>query len=174
MALTLEEKQQIVAGLIDKLSRIKSAVFAIYSGLTVKDMNELRAKLEEAGLEAMVAKLSLLARAAREVGIPLDESIFTGPTVVVFNYEDELLAAKILKNFSKEHEALQIEGGIYEGAIIDAEKVKILAAIPSRDELYAKLVGILKGPSYGLVNVLKGNLSKLVYILNSYYRSKQQ
>jgi large subunit ribosomal protein L10 len=173
MPLTLAEKKQITAKLIDKLSRIKSAVFAIYSGLTVKDMNELRTKLEEAGLEVMVAKLTLLARAAKEVGISLDESIFAGPTVIVFNYDDEIKAAKIIKDFAKTHEALQIEGGIFEGKTIDAEKVKALGSIPGREELYAKLIGLIQAPSYGLVGVLRANLEKLVYVLNSYYQSKK-
>jgi len=173
MALTLVEKQSITTELVEKLSRIKSAVFAIYSGLSTKEMNELRAKLEEAGLEALVAKLTLFARAAKEVGINLDESIFTGPTLIVFNYEDELRAAKIIKDFAKTHEALQIEGGIFEGSTIGAEKVKALAAIPSREELYAKLVTLIQSPASGLVNVLKANLSKLVYVLNSYYLSKK-
>jgi large subunit ribosomal protein L10 len=168
-----EQKQAVLEELQDKFGRAVTAVFIIYAGLSVKEMTELRRKLEEAGIDFGVYKLTLVQKAAKEKGIEIDPSIFTGPTAIAFDYADEIKAAKIIRSFGKEHEAVQIEGGIFQNQIIDAAKVKVLAAIPSKEELYAKLVWAAKYPAFGLVSALKHNLNKLVFVLNNYYQGKK-
>jgi len=173
MAKTKEQKQAVLEELRDKLSRAKTVVFLIYAGLSVKEMTDLRRKLEAEGIDFGVYKLTLLSKAAKENGLEIDPAIFSGPTAVAFNYQDEITAAKIIRQFGREHEALQLEGGIFENKVIGIDQVKSLAAIPSKEELLTKLVGAIQAPAYGLVSALKGNLNKLAFILNSYYQGKK-
>jgi len=174
MAKSKEQKQAVLEDLRDKFERAKTVVFVIYAGLSVKEMTELRRKLEEAGIDFGVYKLTLVEKAAKEQNIEIDPAIFTGPTAIAFNYQDEITAAKIIRQFSKEHEAMQIEGGLFENRVISIDEVKALAAIPGKEELYAKLVWAIQGPAYNLVSALKGNLNKLVFVLNSFYQSKSE
>ena len=90
----------------------------------------------------------------------------------VFSYNDEVASAKTIGEFAKTHEALKPVGGILEKKFIDAAKVITLSKLPSRNELLAKLLGSIKSPVSGLVNVLSGNLRNLVYVLNAIKNSK--
>jgi len=90
-----------------------------------------------------------------------------GEIATVFGYEDEVAPAKILDEFKKSHESVELMGGVLEDRFIDAEKVKALAKLPSKPELYAKIVGSLNAPISGFVNVLAGNLRGLVTVLKA-------
>lgn len=172
MVKSREQKRAVLEELKDKISRAKTVVFLIYAGLSVKEMTELRRKLEEADIDFGVYKLTLLEKAAEEKGLKIDPTIFKGPTAIAFSYKDEVAAAKIIHEFGKKYETVEIEGGIFENEVVDAAKIKTLAAIPSKEELLVKLVRATGYPMAGLISVLKGNLSKLVFVLNSCYQSK--
>jgi len=174
MAKSKEQKQEILKTLEEKISRSKSIVFASFNALGVQDNQELRAKLREEGGEYYVAKKTLIDLALKDQKIKdLDIKTFEGKLATIFSYDDEVGAVKALDTFRKDNdEKLNFMGGILENKFLSAEEVSNLAKIPSREELYAKMVGSLNAPVSGFANVLAGNLRKLVYALNAVKEAK--
>ena len=172
MPKTREQKEEMVAQLADKLSRIKSVVFTSVSGYTMEDANALREKGQAQGLEVAIAKKTLLVRALEKNGFSLEKKNLSGSVLTTFGYQDDVSAAKLMATFAKDRDGIQLIGGILEGSIVDAAAVQQLASLPSREELLAKVVGSINAPVSGFVNALAGNLRNLVYVLNSIKESK--
>lgn len=174
MPKTKNEKKEILKNLEDKISQAKSVVFAGFDGLGVKDNEDLRQKLKEENNEYLVAKKTLIKLAFEKQGQKdLDIDSLTGKVAAIFAYDDEISGAKIVDNFRKDKEdKLYFLGGILEGKMIDQEKVNALAKLPSREELYAKIVGSINAPVSGLVNVLAANLRNFVYVLKAIEEKK--
>lgn len=164
-----EQKRDVLAGLADKIKRSKSIVFAQFKGLSVKDNEELRQKLREENSEYYVAKKTLLDLAFKNNPIEgLKAREFEGQVAAVFSYGDEVAPAKVIHGFRKDKEdKLGFVGGILEGRYISRDQVENLAKLPSRLELYVKMVGSMNAPVSGLVNVLAGNLRGLVTALKA-------
>lgn len=168
MAKTKQQKKQTVTDLTDKLDRIKSVIFADFTGLKVNEAQELRDKCKEQGIDVLVTKKTLLKKGLEKVGIKdIDPKQFEGQVAVFFGYEDEVAPAKSVFDFSKKHEALKITGGIMENKFIDLSMVQNLAKLPSKQELLAKAVRSISAPISGFVNVLAGNLRGLVNVINA-------
>lgn len=166
---------QAVEELKAKLENAKAIFFADYQGLTVSQIGDLRDKIRATNGEFSVAKNTLLKIALKENGLPRNlEEVLRGPTAVLIATEDEISPLKALVDFAKDAELPKLKAGIYEDRILSAEELQELAKLPSKPELHAKLVGILQGPMYGLVNVLSGNTRKLVYVLNAIKESKSK
>src|SRR6056297_134058 len=167
MAKSKEQKQEILKTLEDKISRSKSMVFASFNALGVHDSQALRAKLREEGGEYFVAKKTLLDLAFKNKKIEnLNVKDFEGKLATIFSYDDEVAPLKALDSFCKDNEGKFIfRGGVLEDKFLNADEVSNLAKISSREELYAKMVGSMNAPVSGFVNVLAGNLRKLVYAL---------
>lgn len=157
-----------------KFDRAKSVVFARFNAVKVVDNEELRNQLRNEASEYYVAKKTLLNLALKDKNFSgFDSRANDGQMAVVFGYEDEVAPAKILNNFIKDHkEQVSFLGGILEGRLIEADQVKALASLPSREELYAKLVGSINAPVSGFVNALAGNLRNLVGVLNAIQEKK--
>lgn len=172
MPKTKQQKEQMVQELADKLGRIKSAVFTQVSGYTMDDANELRAKGREQGIELSITKKTLLVRALEKAGVKLDKSQLEGSILTSFGYEDEVGPAKIMAEYAKDREGVELIGGVLEGNFVEADSVKALSKLPSKQELLAKVVGSLNAPVSGFVNVLSGNLRGLVNVLNAVKDSK--
>ena len=146
MSKALEKKKQVVAEIVEKLRNSKSTVVTDYRGLTVAEMNELRKQLREAGVEYKVLKNTLTRRATAETGLTELDQYLTGPTAIAFSTEDVVAPAKILYQFAKDHEALEIKGGIVEGKIVGLDAIKELADLPSREGLLSMLLSVLQAP----------------------------
>ncbi len=176
MAKTKIQKQTIVRDLQEKLKRAKSVVFARFNALGVADNEALRRDLKQEASEYYVAKKTLLAKTFADQKLDgFDPKSEAGQLAVVFGYEDEVAPAKILNKFIKGNgnaERLSFLGGVLEGKFIDAAQVKFLADLPSREELYAKVVGSINAPVSGFVNVLAGNLRGLVNVLHAIQEKK--
>ncbi|HBR80266.1 MAG: 50S ribosomal protein L10 [Candidatus Uhrbacteria bacterium GW2011_GWE2_45_35] len=173
MAKTRVQKQEAVAELADKIRRMKAAAFASISGFTMKDADNLRIKGREAGVDILVTKKTLLKLAAKEAGLEaIDPSTFEGSLLSAFAYNDEVSAAKLLSGLAKEREFVKILGGVLEGNMVAADEVAKLAALPSKTQLLAQLVGSLNAPVSGFVNVLSGNLRGLVTVLKAVQEKK--
>lgn len=172
MPKTKQQKEQMVKELADKLGRIKSAVFTQVTGYTMDDADALRAKGREQGVELSITKKTLLVRALEKAGIQLEKSQLEGSVLTSFGYDDEVSPAKIMAEYAKNHEGVELIGGILEGNYVAADSVDALSKLPSKQELLAKLVGSLNAPASGFVNVLSGNLRKLVYALNAIKEQK--
>jgi len=172
MPKTRSEKEQIISELSDKIKRTKSAVFTQVSGYTMDDANNLRTKGVSQGVELFVAKKTLLLRALEANGFHVSKDDLDGSILTSLGFEDEVSAAKLMAEFAKGREGIDIVGGILEGKIVDGQAVKQLATLPSRDELLAKLVGSINAPVSGFVNALAGNLRNIVYVLNAVKEKK--
>ncbi|OGZ35995.1 MAG: 50S ribosomal protein L10 [Candidatus Portnoybacteria bacterium RIFCSPLOWO2_12_FULL_39_9] len=165
--LTKQRKQEIIKNLIDKLTRQKAVVFADYTGLKVKQIQDLRNRLKKEGIEFQVAKKTLIDLALEKAGLKnIKTKDIQGQIAVAFGYQDEVSPAKIIYNFSKENDALKVLAGVIQGEFFETDKIKELAKLPSRQELLAKLVGNIAAPMSGLVNALESNLRNFVYLLS--------
>ncbi|MDD4900770.1 MAG: 50S ribosomal protein L10 [Patescibacteria group bacterium] len=175
MPKTKEQKRTILKELSEKISKAKSVVFAKFTGLGVKDNENLRAKLLKEHNEYYVAKKTLFDLSFKDKGIVgLDIKKFDGQIAAIFGYDDEVSPAKIAGQFKKEKEGkLEFIGGILENKFINAAEVANLSELPSKKELYAKIIGSINAPVFGFVNALAGNLKNLVYALNAIKDKKQ-
>jgi len=167
MVLTKEKKQQVLGELTDLLKGSGASVVANYSGLTAEELTQLRKKLKENGIKLKVTKNTLVKRALASANLTLDEAILDQPVFFVFG-EDEVEVCKAVYEFAKEHENLEILGGLIRSETVDIGQIKVLALLPSREELEAKLVRTLNAPIAGLANVLFGNIRGLVNVLGKY------
>lgn len=168
MPKTKTQKQEILKDLKDKLAKMKTVVFVNFSGIPVKELNELRNKAKEQNIDYAVAKKTLLKKALKESGYEkVNADNFSGEVATVFGFEDEVAPAKLVKDFMKAQEKMKIIGAILEGDFVDEKKALALAALPSRPELLAKMVGSIAAPLSGLVNVLAGNIRSLVYVMRA-------
>jgi large subunit ribosomal protein L10 len=155
MSSAIEQKKQIVNDIAEKFKASASMVVVDYRGLTVAEVTELRKQLREAGVEFKVYKNSMVRRAADAVELSgLNESL-TGPNAIAFSPEDVVAPAKILNDFAKKHEALEIKAGVIEGTLASAEEVKALAELPSREGLLSMLLSVLQAPIRNLALAAK-------------------
>ena len=139
----IEQKAGVVAEIKEKFENAKSVVMFDYRGLSVAEVTELRRKLREAGADYKVYKNTLTKRALDELNINMDEFL-AGPSAISFG-TDELSIVKIINDFAKEHQALELKAGIVEGKVAGLEDLKRYAAIPSRDMLLTMLAAGLMG-----------------------------
>ena len=174
MAKSKKEKQDIVKNLKDKAEKAKSIVFARFEGLGVKDNEELRNELKSENSEYYVAKKSLIDLSLKDFEFSgLNAKELEGQIAVVFGYEDEVAPAKIIDKYKKDTDGkVDYAGGVLEGVFIGIEEVSALAKLPSKQELYAKLVGSINAPVSGFVNVLAGNIRGLVNVLKAIEEKK--
>ncbi len=163
--ITKQQKKDTIEELKDKFVRQKAVVFSDYTGLTVNEVQELREKLREEGIDYKVAKKTLIELALKEAGLDMNIKDLTGQVSVALGYDDEIMPAKVLYDFSKSNENLKILAGLISGEQMDGESIIKLAKLPSKLELLGKVVGSISSPMSGLLNALHGNMRKLVYIL---------
>jgi large subunit ribosomal protein L10 len=174
MAKTRQNKENVVKRVAEGIKDSKSVIFANFQGLTVHQMEDLRNQCREQGVECLVTKKTLLKKAAKEAGLDIDTKPFEGGVAVFFGAEDEVTSAQIVSKFAKGAEVVKIFGGILEGKNIEAVQIKALAELPSKQELYAKLVGTINAPVSGFVNVLAGNVRSILNVLNAIKESKNE
>ncbi len=170
MAISREDKEKQVADLADKLGRSKLTVLADYKGLSVAEMEAMRADLRAQDSRFQIAKNSLIKIAAEQAGIlkQVDASVFDGPSGLAFGFNDEISIAQALDKFALAHPALEIRGAINaDGVWLTAEEVKVFANLPSKEQLLAQLVGTLAAPVTGFARVLAGNITGLINVLNA-------
>ena len=154
-AKVLNEKKQAVAQMVEKLQKAQSGVFVDYRGLTVSEDTDLRNKLRAAGVEYKVIKNTLTRFAAKEVGYDELDPILNGPTSLAVSYDDPIAPAKVIAEFAKGNEKLEIKSGFLDGKVISLDEIKTLANTPSKDVLIAKLMGSLNSPVSSLARVLQ-------------------
>ena len=151
----VELKAPIVDEIKGYVSDAKSAVLVDYRGLTVEQDTKLRKQLREAGVVYKVYKNTMLHLAFDGTDFAQLDNDLEGPTAIAFGIEDETAPARIINNLAKEAEALEIKSGVVDGEYYDAAGVKVLATIPSKDELISKLLGSLQSPITNFARVVK-------------------
>ncbi|WP_020062283.1 50S ribosomal protein L10 [Bacillus sp. 123MFChir2] len=155
MTKAIEAKQHVVTEIAGKLSESKSTIVVDYRGLTVSEVTELRKALREAGVEFKVYKNSLTRRAAETAELTELNEYLTGPNAIAFSNEDVVAPAKVLNDFAKKHEALEIKAGVIEGKLVTVDEVKAIATLPSREGLLSMLLSVLQAPIRNLALATK-------------------
>jgi large subunit ribosomal protein L10 len=174
MPISRSEKEALVDSLAEIFGDLEAAVMTDYRGLTVRQISDLRAKLREAGVEYKVIKYTLLNRAFTKAGFEIDLEQYEGPLAIATSTEDAVAPAKILNSFAKENENLKILGGILEGEQVDRAQVIRLASLPSREELYAKMLGSINAPVSNFVGVLGNTVRSVVQVLHQIELQKSE
>jgi large subunit ribosomal protein L10 len=165
------EKQGLVDELTSKIKGAKVLYYTDFTGLNVKGMTELRRRLRKAGVEYVVIKNTLAARAVNESG--LVGTRLRGPTGMVIA-KDPVAAAKVLADFAKEFEQKpEVKGGLLDGKAIDTAQVKRLASMPSREQMLSQLAGGLQSPLAAFVGALSGLLSTFAGALSALHAQRE-
>ncbi|MFT8363541.1 MAG: 50S ribosomal protein L10 [Sporolactobacillus sp.] len=159
-AVILEGKQQTVNEIAGKLKESVAVIAVNYRGLSVSEVTELRKQLREAGVDYKVYKNTYVRRATEMAGLTDFDDALTGPTAISFSKDDVIAPAKILFNFAKEHEALEIKSGIIEGKVAPVEQIKALSELPSREGLLSMLANVLQAPIAGFARSVKAVAEK--------------
>ena len=153
MALNREAKASMIADVSAQLAKAQAVIVAEYRGLDVSSMTELRRKARQSGVYLRVLKNTLVRRAI--AGTPFEKlsDQMVGPLIYGVS-QDPVAVAKVLQDFAKANERLVIRAGALPNSIIDANAIKALAALPSREELLAKLLGTMQAPTVKFVQTL--------------------
>lgn len=170
MAKSKQAKETALAELTDLLQSSKLTVVAQYTGTSVKALQDLRRAAAENETTVKVAKNRIVRIAVSKVDAikDVDTSALTGQLLYAFNADDEVAPAQILNEFAKSNPTIEFVGAVSEtGEFFDAEQVKQLANLPSKDQLRGQLVGTIAAPLSGFANVLAGNIRGLVTVLGA-------
>jgi large subunit ribosomal protein L10 len=152
--LNRQEKEAVVVELRDKLERSKAAILTDYRGLKVMEITELRHKLREEGVEYRVVKNSLIRLAVKDTEASSLKDYLTGPNAVAFSYNDEITSAKLLLEYAKENQKLEVKAGVVAGRLMLQQEMKELVQLPSKEELQAQLLGIMSTLPSKLLGVM--------------------
>ncbi|MBW4062091.1 50S ribosomal protein L10 [Candidatus Saccharibacteria bacterium] len=177
MAITRDAKEKVVAKLSTDLGRIKLAVMTDYRGLTVSEVEELRSNLRAEDISYRVTKNTLLRLAVSENEVlkGVDVTAFNGPMALAMGFDDEVAPARVIFQYAKTHNALEIVGAITgEGQLLSAADVKALATLPTREQLLGQVVGTIAAPLTGFVGVLSANVRSIINVLNALSEAKAE
>ena len=159
-AKVLEQKQQLVAELSEKIAASVAGVVVDYKGTTVADDTALRKELREAGIEYFVVKNTLLARAIEGTDLADMKSVLEGTTAIALSKEDHTAAARILNKFAEAHENFSIKSGFLDGKLIDNDTITALAKLPTRDVLLATVLGAFQAPIAAFARAVQAIVDK--------------
>lgn len=168
------EKAKKVATVQEKLKAAKMAIVTEYRGLSVAQMTRLRQEIRRASGEYQVIKNTLVRRALKETQYGSLERFLEGPTGWVFGYEDPVVLSKALIKFIEENQKLTIKGGLFEGEFVDQAKVKVLARLPSRRELQAKLLALMRAPAVQILRTVQEPGARVVRLLDALRKGKSE
>jgi len=168
----LDQKKQIVKDLNEKFSRSKIVILTDYKGLDVTEMNDLRRKLREAEIEYKVVKNTLLIRASAETDVALIKDAFTGPSAVALSYNDPIAPAKVLTDFTKNYQKLEIKVGVMNGRVLDLSTITALANLPPREVVLSQLLSTLNGVPTSLLRTINGIPQSLLNVLQAIKEQK--
>ena len=169
----LEEKQKITEDLHERFSKSAIVVVTDYKGLDVSSMNDLRRKLREEDIEFQVVKNTLLMRAAKDTEVALIQDYFKGPSAVALSYKDPVAPAKILTQFAKDNQKLEIKGGVLKDKVLDADAIKALAKLPSREVLLGQLLSVLNEVPTSFVRAIAEIPRSLLNVLTAIRDQKE-
>ena len=165
------EKEQIVSDLKDKITGAQALYFTDFTGMSVKRMTDLRRRLRKAGVEYVVIKNTLALRAVNESGLTGER--LKGPTGIIVAH-DALAGAKAITDFARENDQKPaVKGGMFDGRAIDAEQVKALASMPSREQMLAELGAGLMAPLAQFAGALSGLTAMMVGALEALRAQKE-
>jgi large subunit ribosomal protein L10 len=168
-----ETKEVTVNQLRDELGNSQAVFVTDYMGLNVEKITQLRKSVKAAGGTYKVVKNTLLERASMDLPAHLLENNFAGPTAVAMAFKDPVAVAKILVEFAKENEKLEIQAGVLGRQVMTAADIQALAKMPGREQLLAQMLGSLNAPATNFVGVLAAVLRQLLYVLSAIEKQKE-
>ncbi|AVQ97640.1 vegetative protein 300 [Oceanobacillus picturae] len=142
----IEQKKQVVDEITEKFRASQTSVVVDYRGLDVAEVTELRKQLREAGIDFKVYKNSMARRAVEAAELNDLSDVLVGPTALAFSNDDVVAPARILNDFAKKHEALEIKGGVIEGKVATLDQIKELADLPNYEGMVSMLLSVLTAP----------------------------
>jgi large subunit ribosomal protein L10 len=172
--LNIEAKKQFVQQLRERFEKTRLVILTDYKGLDVATMTELRARLREADIEYEVIKNTMLRRASEGTHVEGIKDEFKGPSAVAMSYVDPVSPAKILTEFAKKNEKLQIRAGVLEGKILDLSAIKSLSSLPSREQLLSQVLSAMIAVPTSLVTALSDVPRRMVNVLQAIKEQKEQ
>lgn len=161
------QKEELVASLHRVFEEATIVVVTHYSGLTVADMGDLRDRMRAEGASFKVTKNRLTRRALEGTKFQDLRDLFTGPTAIAYS-ENPVSAAKVAVNFAKDNDNLVVLGGAFGAERLDVDRIEVLAALPSLDELRAIFVGLINAPATRIVGVLQAPAGQIARVLGAY------
>lgn len=162
-----KEKEQFVADIASSLSDSKILALALYKGLSVAEMSDLRKKARAQGVSIKVTRNNLVKIALENTNFSNLISLFKGTTLIAHS-SDVVASAKVLADYAKTNEKLEILGASMDGNVLDVARVKQLASLPSMDELRAKLVGLISAPATKIARIVKEPAGKIARVLSAH------
>ncbi len=168
-----ETKASTVELLVREFEECDALFIADYRGLDMPSITELRASLTPVGGRLRVVKNTLARRAADQAGLEGLSDMFRGPTAVTFVKGDAAAVAKALDKAAKQHEAVELRGGMMDGRAVDVAQVKEIAKLPAREVILAMFVGALNGPLTQAVGVLAAPTRDIVQLLDNYIEKRR-
>ena len=169
-----DEKASIVQDLSEKFGKAKIAIVSDYRGLTVSEFEELRIALKQCDSEVRVAKNTLLRRATEGTDFAKMSDHFKGTTAITLSYDDPVGPAKVLVDFAKKHDELDIRSAVLEGKELSRDDLSALAKLPSKEIMLAQLLSTMQAVPTSFVRVLNAIPQKLVYALQAIHDQKEQ
>lgn len=169
----IEEKKKIVEDLKEKFATTKVVIVTDYKGLNVSQMTELRRNLSEANVEFQVVKNTLLTRASKDTDAELLVDVFKGPSGIALSFDDPVAPAKVLTQFAKDNQKLEIKAGVMNGKMMDLDAIMALSKLPSREELLAQVLATMNAVPTGLVRALSDVPRRMVNALNAIKDQKE-
>lgn len=168
----VDQKKEVVKQIEEKLNAAKLVVFTDYRGLTVDEMSDLRNRLRVPGVEYKVLKNTMTEFALKNTGHEDIIADITGPNAVLFSNEDPVGPVKSVFEFIKQYKKLEVKIGILEGQKLEADRIKALADLPSREVLIAQVLGTMQAPITSFVYVLNANLTGLARAIDQIREKK--
>lgn len=168
MAISREKKEELVKEYVERLNESEAIIITDYRGLTVTQLQSLRAEIRKAEGSYAVVKNTLLQRALEAVGLPVPEDMLNGPVGISFCHKNVTGVAKAVTDFIKQNEILAVKGGLMGKQVINEDAVKNLANLPSIDVLRAQLLGLINAPAARLAGVVAGGVRQIVNVVNAY------
>jgi large subunit ribosomal protein L10 len=171
LAISKEKKQEMVADYVDKISNSQAIILTDYRGLTVADLTDLRGRLREGQSVFQIVKNTLFGLALEQADLATPAEQFQGTVAVSYCFGEVPPVAKMLMDFAKETEILQVKGAILGNTFLGPDRVKELADLPPREFLLAQLLGAVQGPMSSLASIITAPMRELVQVLQA--RSEQ-
>jgi large subunit ribosomal protein L10 len=168
LAITKQKKNELVAQYTGLMDRSEGLIVTEYSGLNMKQIDELRGKVREAGGEFHIVKNTLSQVAFKDAGYPVSESMFQGSTAIVFAFKDAAGMAKIISDYSRTVDIVKIKGGYLGHSVMNSDQVKTLSELPPLPVIRAQLLGVLQAPAGKLVRTLAEPARSLAAVLKAY------
>ncbi len=167
------EKEQIVSEVVEKIGKSKGLFFTDFTGLTVEQATELRREFRKSGVDYRVVKNTLARKALEEAkGYDGVFDILTGPTGIAFAYDDPVAPAKVIKKFSDKYEKLKLKKAVLESTVFTGSQLAQLAALPTRKEMIASMLGSLDAPITGIVGSINAVMRDLVSVIDQIEKKK--